>query len=92
VPASVHIREDIESGRINAVLVASARIAEEVASQFPDIPDTTIVPCVGVNTIEAAAALGLPSEADQPSHPLYETKRALIETVESVIEQSDMLD
>ncbi|WP_024357056.1 uroporphyrinogen-III synthase [Leucobacter chironomi] len=92
VPASVHIREDIESGRINAVLVASARIAEEVASQFPEFPDATIVPCVGVNTIEAAAAVGLPSEADDPSHPLYATKRALIETVESVIDQSDMLD
>ncbi|WP_336660254.1 uroporphyrinogen-III synthase [Leucobacter sp. USHLN153] len=92
VPASVHIREDIESGRINALLVASAKIAEEVAAQFPDIPENTIVACVGVNTLEAAAALGLPTEADDPSHPIYAQKRALIETVESVIDQSDMLD
>lgn len=92
VPASVHIREDIESGRINALLVASAKIAEQVAAQFPDLSESTIVACAGVNTLEAAAALGLPSEADDPAHPLYASKRALIETVESVIDQSDMLD
>lgn len=92
VPASVHIREDIESGRINAILVASARIAEEVAAQFPEIPEETLVPCVGVNTIEAARALGLPSQFDNPALPQHQVKRALIETVESVIEQSDMLD
>ncbi|MEJ6490572.1 uroporphyrinogen-III synthase [Leucobacter sp. USCH14] len=92
VPASVHIREDIESGRINALLVASAKIAEEVAAQFPDLPPDTIVACVGVNTLETAAELGLPADADDPSHPEYALKRAIIETVESVIDQSDMLD
>ncbi len=92
VPASVHIREDIESGRINALLVASAKIAEEVAEQFPHLPVDTLVACVGVNTLEAAAALGLPTEADHPDHPEYLLKRALIDTVESVIDQSDMLD
>lgn len=92
VPASVHIREDIESGRINVLLVASAKIAEEVAAQFPQLPENTIVACVGVNTLETAAALGLPDDADDPSHPDYILKRALIETVESVIDQSDMLD
>lgn len=92
VPASVHIREDIESGRINALLVASAKIAEEVAAQFPQLPENTIVACVGVNTLEVAAALGLPDDADDPAHADYELKRALIESVESVIDQSDMLD
>ena len=92
VPASVHIREDIASGRINALLVASAKIAEEVAAQFPEIPETTIVACVGNNTLEAAAAAGLPAEADAPGHAYYECKQALIRTVESVIDQSDMLD
>ncbi|WP_125100476.1 uroporphyrinogen-III synthase [Leucobacter chromiireducens] len=92
VPASVHIREDIESGRINALLVASAKIAQEVAEQFPNLPENTIVACVGVNTLEEAAALGLPADADDPAHPDYALKRALIETVESVIDQSDMLD
>ncbi|WP_245907294.1 uroporphyrinogen-III synthase [Leucobacter massiliensis] len=92
VPASVHIREDIDSGRINALLVASAKIAEQVAEQFPRLPADTLVACVGDNAVEAAAVLGLPVEADEPSHPLHPQKRALIETVESVIDQSDMLD
>lgn len=92
VPASVHIREDINSGRINAIVVASAKIAQEVAEQFPVIPDNTLLACVGRNTLEAARAVGLPADADDPAHPLHAKKRALIETVENTIEQSDMLD
>lgn len=85
VPASVHIREDIESGRINALLVASAKIAEEVAAQFPNLPESTIVACIGPNTLSAATAAGL-RDSDSA------VKQALLETVESVIDQSDMLD
>lgn len=89
VPASVTTREDVESGRINALLVASARIAREVAAQFPELPESTIVACVGPRTHEEAEAAGL---AHNPDHADSEVKRALIETVESVIDQSDMLD
>lgn len=92
VPVSVHIREDVESGRINALVVASSKIAEQVAEQFPDLPADTLVACTGENARATAAELGLPTEADDPAHPLYATKRALIATVESVIDQSDMLD
>lgn len=86
VPASVHIREDIESGRINAILVASTKIAEEVASQFPSLPESTLVACVGTNAQDAAAAAGLRDDRESP------LTQALIRTVESVIDQSDMLD
>ncbi|MFA5607668.1 MAG: uroporphyrinogen-III synthase [Leucobacter sp.] len=92
VPASVHIREDVESGRINALLVASARIAHQVAEQFTTLPESTLVACVGSKTQEVASELGLPLEADAEDHPLHEIKRALIETVESVIDPSDTLD
>ncbi|GAB2557155.1 hypothetical protein GCM10027033_13090 [Leucobacter ruminantium] len=92
VPASVHIREDIESGRINALLVASPKIAMEVAEQFPNLPETTILACVGVNAHETAVSLGLPLEADDSSHPLHKQKQAVVDTVESVIDQSDTLD
>lgn len=92
VPASVHIREDVKSGRINAVLVASAKIAHEVAKQFPEIPADTILACVGPNTIRAAEELGLPQEANDPAHPGYATKRAIVETVEATIDHSDTLD
>lgn len=86
VLASVHIREDIESGRINAILVASTRIAEEVASQFPHLPESTLVACVGSNARSSAATLGLRNHQDSA------LTQELISAVESVIDQSDMLD
>jgi uroporphyrinogen-III synthase len=89
VPVSVHIREDVLSGRINALLVASPRIAREVAAQFPDLPEDTVVACVGPHTHEEAEAAGL---RHSPEHRDSALKRALIETVESAIDQSDMLD
>jgi uroporphyrinogen-III synthase len=89
VPVSAHIREDVESGRINALLVASARIGREVAAQFPDLPEDTIVACVGPHTHAEAVASGL---KHSPAGNKVETKRALIEAVESAIDQSDMLD
>lgn len=89
VPASVHTREDVESGRINALLVASARIAHEVAEQFPTFPEDTIVACVGPHTHTEAVKAGL---KHNPDHRGTEVTRALIETVESAIDQSDMLD
>jgi uroporphyrinogen-III synthase len=89
VPVSAHIREDVESGRINALLVASARIGKEVAAQFPVLPAETVVACVGPHTHEETVAAGL---KHNPSGASLEQKRALIETVESAIDQSDMLD
>lgn len=87
VPA--HIREDVESGRINVLLVASPRIGREVAMQFPSVPATTIVACVGPHTHVETVAAGLKHD---PLHKGDAIKRALIETVESVIDHADMLD
>ena len=89
IPVSARVREDVESGRINALLVASAKIAREVATQFPEIPEGTIVACVGPRTHEEAVAAGLKHNPEHLDSPI---KRALIETVESAIDQSDMLD
>lgn len=89
VPASVHTLEDVQSGRINALIVASAQIAREVGRQFPELPEDTIVACVGPHTHEEAVAAGL---RHNPDHHDSAVKRALIETVESAIDQSDMLD
>ena len=89
VPAPAHIREDVESGRINALLVASPRIGREVAAQFTHIPEDTIVCCVGPYTHAEAVAAGV---KHNPSHHNTPEKIALINAVESVIDQSDMLD
>ncbi|TQL43886.1 uroporphyrinogen-III synthase [Leucobacter komagatae] len=87
VPASVHIREDIDSGRINAILVASAKIAEEVRKQFPQLPADTLVVSVGENTLAAAEELELSGAGGRQGEI-----DAIIEAVESAIDHSDMLD
>lgn len=88
VPASVHTREDVDSGHINVLLVATPQIAHEVHTQFADRPETTLVACVGPNTLEAAERLGLrvDSGAENPQ------VQAIIDAVESVIDYSDTLD
>lgn len=88
VPVSAHVREDIDSGRINAILVASAKIAEQVRNQFPEIPEDTLVVCVGDNTLAAADELGLLRSAGNREAEMQE----IIDAVESAIDHSDMLD
>ena len=88
IPAAVHIREDVESGRINAILVASAKIAAEVKMQFPNIPEDTILASVGTTTIEAASELGLNDPNQEPTAVQGE----IIDAVMSAIDLSDMLD
>lgn len=88
VPASVHTKEDIESGHINVILVASAQIAHEVNTQFAERPADTIIACVGPNTHKVARRIGL--RVDSPDE--NPQVAALISTVESVIDYSDTLD
>ena len=88
VPASVHTLEDVLSGRINAILVASPKIAREVATQFADRPESTLLACVGERSREEAETVGLCS-ADAHRGEIVQN---IIEAVESVIEQSDMAD
>lgn len=89
VPASVHIREDVVSGRINAILMATPRIVRQVAKQFPDLPETTVLTCVGPGTLEEAQQLGLARTYDAPS---TEQQRAIIATIDSIIDHGDMQD
>lgn len=63
VPASARVREDVESGRINAILISSVTVAEQVRAQFPNIPEDTILACVGPQTKNQAEALGLKIQA-----------------------------
>ena len=41
VPVTERIARDVASGRINAILVTSGSVAEQVSLQFPDVPDST---------------------------------------------------
>jgi len=59
VEAADHVRDDVESGRIAAVLVSSGSVARQVAEQFSPLPESTIVACIGPRTAFDARAAGL---------------------------------
>lgn len=60
VPVTERILRDVENGRINAILVTSGSVAEQVREQFPDIPDTTLLAAIGPRTAKDAKKAGLP--------------------------------
>lgn len=59
VPVTEKIAHDVHSGRINAILVTSGSVAEQVRAQFPDIPDSTLVAAIGPRTAKDARRAGL---------------------------------
>ncbi|GAA1701204.1 hypothetical protein GCM10009808_18800 [Microbacterium sediminicola] len=63
VPVTERIAADVRSGRINAILVTSGSVAEQVREQFPEIPDSTIVAAIGPLTATDARAAGLTVDA-----------------------------
>lgn len=59
VPVTERIAEDVRSGRINAILVTSGSVAEQVHAQFPEIPDSTVIAAIGPRTAKDARKAGL---------------------------------
>ena len=59
VPVTDRIAEDVRSGRINAILVTSGSVAEQVHLQFPEIPATTLIAAIGPRTARDAKRAGL---------------------------------
>ncbi|GAA1541256.1 uroporphyrinogen-III synthase [Microbacterium ginsengiterrae] len=60
VPVTDRIRRDVDSGRINAILITSGSVARQVREQFPDIPDDTLLAAIGPRTAKDARKAGLP--------------------------------
>lgn len=77
VPVTERIRRDVESGRINAILITSGSVAAQVREQFPEIPDGTLLAAIGPRTAKDAEKVGLPIAAIADR----QTVDALIETV-----------
>lgn len=77
VPVSEKVATDVASGRINAILVTSGSVAEQVHAQFPDIPPATVIAAIGPRTAKDARRTGLSVDviADQ------QTVDALIDAV-----------
>ncbi|WEK12895.1 MAG: uroporphyrinogen-III synthase [Candidatus Microbacterium phytovorans] len=59
VPVTDRIAADVRSGRINAILVTSGSVAEQVRLQFPDIPADTVIAAIGPRTAKDAKRAGL---------------------------------
>lgn len=59
VPVTERIAADVRSGRINAILITSGSVAEQVHEQFPDIPAETLVAAIGPRTAKDARRAGL---------------------------------
>ncbi|RLP72691.1 uroporphyrinogen-III synthase [Mycetocola tolaasinivorans] len=58
-PVAEKVIADVHSGRINALLVTSGSIADQVAAQFGELPSSTLVAAIGPRTANDAAAAGL---------------------------------
>jgi uroporphyrinogen-III synthase len=59
VPVTDRIAEDVRSGRINAILITSGSVAEQVHAQFREVPETTLLAAIGPRTAQDAARAGL---------------------------------
>lgn len=79
VPVTERIKRDVLNGRINAILITSGSVAEQVRAQFPEIPDETLLAAIGPRTAKDANRAGLPVSvvADR------QTVDALIDAVSS---------
>jgi uroporphyrinogen-III synthase len=59
VPVAAKVVEDVRAGRVNAVLVTSGSVAEQVQQQLGPIPESTLIAAIGPQTQKDAAELGL---------------------------------
>lgn len=60
VPVTERIMRDVMNGRINAILITSGSVAQQVREQFPEIPDETLLAAIGPRTAKDAERAGLP--------------------------------
>ncbi len=69
VPVDARVVADVLAGRVQAVLVTSGSVAQQVQDQLGPVPEGTIVACIGPRTAKDAEAIGLRVDvvADAPS-------------------------
>ncbi len=71
MPVTERIAHDVANGRINAILVSSGSVAEQVRLQFPEIPDTTVIAAIGPRTAKDARKVGLGVSAVAREQTVY---------------------
>ncbi|GAB3120178.1 uroporphyrinogen-III synthase [Glaciibacter psychrotolerans] len=59
VPVSEKVATDVAAGLVQAILVTSGSVAQQVQQQLGPIPEGTLIACIGPQTAKDAAAVGL---------------------------------
>ena len=59
VPVAQKVIDDVRAGRVNALLVTSGSVAEQVQQQLGPIPESILVAAIGPQTQRDAATFGL---------------------------------
>lgn len=77
VPATDKVIRDVTSGRINAILVTSGSVADQVREQFPAIADDTVIAAIGPRTARDAEKVSLPIQLVAP----HQSIDSLIDTL-----------
>ena len=76
IPVAAHVVDDVASGRINAILVTSGSVAEQVQQQLGPVPESTLVAAIGPRTARDARSTGLRVDAiaaDRSAESLVDT-------------------
>jgi len=59
VPVREQVVADVAEGRVQAILVTSGSVAEQVQKQLGPVPENTLIAAIGPRTAKDAAAIGL---------------------------------
>jgi uroporphyrinogen-III synthase len=84
-PVSEKIITDVRSGRINAILVTSGSVAQQVVEQFGTLPESTLVAAIGPRTAKDAAGFGLSVHVVSR----HQTVAALLDTMVALVEAGE---
>jgi len=92
VDVSEQVRQDVESGRIGAILVTSGSVARQIAAQLAPLPAETLVACIGPRTAYDARAAGLTVHLIAESRSATSLVEALVEHVRHPDARDDLDD
>ena len=59
VPVAQKVADDVRAGKVDAILVTSGSVAEQVQAQLGPIPERTLIAAIGPQTRKDAAKIGL---------------------------------
>ncbi|AWB85281.1 uroporphyrinogen-III synthase [Mycetocola zhujimingii] len=87
-PVAENVIADVRSGRINAILVTSGSVAEQVVRQFGDLPESTLVAAIGPRTAKDATSYGLTVDIVSG----HQTVSALLDSIVATVEAAQPQD